>query len=56
MIKRRKGNWTGHILRRNCLLKHITKGKIDRRIEVMAKDEDVRSHWMTLRKREDPGN
>jgi hypothetical protein len=22
-IKRRKGNWICHILRRNCLLKHI---------------------------------
>jgi hypothetical protein len=22
-IKRRKGNWIGHILRRNCFLKHI---------------------------------
>jgi len=26
-IKRRKANWTGHILRRNCLLKHVTEGK-----------------------------
>jgi hypothetical protein len=22
-IKRRKANWIGHILRRNCLLKHV---------------------------------
>ena len=27
-IKRRKANWIGHILRRNCLLKHVIKGKI----------------------------
>jgi hypothetical protein len=27
-IKRGKANWTGHILRRNCLLKHIIEGKI----------------------------
>ena len=27
-IKRRKGNWTGHILRTNYLLKHIIEGKI----------------------------
>jgi hypothetical protein len=27
-IKRRKDNWIGHILRTNCLLKHITEGKI----------------------------
>jgi hypothetical protein len=25
-IKRRKANWIGHILRRNCLLKHIIGG------------------------------
>jgi len=28
-IRRRKANWVGHILRRKCLLKHITKGKTD---------------------------
>jgi hypothetical protein len=26
--KRRKGNWIGHILRRNCLLKLVTEGKV----------------------------
>ena len=26
-VKRRKGNWNGHILRRNCLLRHVTEGK-----------------------------
>jgi len=26
-IRRRKNNWIGHILRRNCLLKYIAKGK-----------------------------
>jgi hypothetical protein len=26
--KRRKANWIGHILRRNCLLKHVIEGKI----------------------------
>jgi hypothetical protein len=25
-IQRRKNNWIGHILRRNCLLKHIIEG------------------------------
>jgi hypothetical protein len=30
-IKRRKANWIGHILRRNCLLKHGIKGKIERK-------------------------
>jgi hypothetical protein len=28
-IKRRKANWIGHILRRNCLLKHVIEGKIE---------------------------
>jgi len=27
--KRRKADWTGHVLRRNCLLKHFIEGKID---------------------------
>jgi len=29
-VKRRKAKWIGHILSRNCLLKHIIEGKIDR--------------------------
>jgi hypothetical protein len=30
-IKRRKANWIGHVLRRNCLLKHVIVGKIEGR-------------------------
>jgi hypothetical protein len=30
-IKRRKANWIGHILHRNCLLKHVIDGKLDDR-------------------------
>jgi hypothetical protein len=33
-IKRRNAKWIGHILRRNCLLKHVIEGKIEGRIEV----------------------
>jgi hypothetical protein len=33
-IRKRKANWTGHILRRNCLLKQVIEGKIKERIEV----------------------
>jgi hypothetical protein len=33
-IKKRRTNWIGHILRRNCLLKHVIEGKIGGRIEV----------------------
>ena len=29
-IKRRKASWSGHILHWNCLLKHVTEGKIGR--------------------------
>jgi hypothetical protein len=32
-IKRRKANWIGHILRRNCLLKHMIEGMLEGRIE-----------------------
>jgi hypothetical protein len=43
-VKRRKANWNGHILHRNCLLKYIIEGKIEERIEVMEdKEEDVSS-------------
>ena len=27
-INRRKANWIGHILRRNCLLKYVIEGNI----------------------------
>jgi hypothetical protein len=27
-VKRRKANWIGHILRRNCLLKHVIEVKV----------------------------
>ena len=30
-IQRMKANWLGYILRRNCLLKHVIEGKIERR-------------------------
>jgi hypothetical protein len=32
-IKRWKVNWIGHILHRNCLLKHVTEGKLEETIE-----------------------
>jgi hypothetical protein len=33
-IRKRKANWFGHILRRNCLLKEVIEGKIKGQIEV----------------------
>jgi hypothetical protein len=35
--KWRKANWIGHVLRRNCLLKHVTGGKIEGRVEVTGR-------------------
>jgi hypothetical protein len=37
IIKRRKANWIGHILRRNCLLKHVIEGKLEGRIEMTGR-------------------
>jgi hypothetical protein len=36
-IKRKKANWNSHILRRNCLLKHVIEGKLEGRIEMMGR-------------------
>ena len=33
-IIKRKANWCGHILRRNCLLQQVIEGKIKGQIEV----------------------
>jgi hypothetical protein len=58
-LKRRKSDWTGHILRRNCLLKDAPEGKLEGRIRSDKKtneEGDVSSYWMALRKREDTGN
>ena len=33
-IRKRKANWIGHILSRNCLLKQVIEGKIKREMEV----------------------
>jgi ribosomal 50S subunit-associated protein YjgA (DUF615 family) len=55
-LKRRKANWIGHILRRNCLLKQNTEGKIEGSIEVAGRRgrrccqllddlEETRGYW-----------
>jgi hypothetical protein len=36
-MKKRKANWIGHILRSNCLLKHVIEGKIEGRIGVTGR-------------------
>jgi len=53
-IRKRKANWIGHILRRNCLLKQVIEGKIKGEMEVARdEEEDIRSYWMTLTTGED---
>jgi len=36
-ISKRKANWIGHILHRNCLLQQVIEGKIKGRIEVTGR-------------------
>jgi len=49
-IRKGKANWIGHILRRNCLLKRVIKGKIKGEMEVTRRrGRNIRSYWMTLR-------
>ena len=33
-IRKRKSNWIGHVLRRNCFLQQVIEGKIKGQIEV----------------------
>jgi hypothetical protein len=57
IIKRRKANWIGHILRRNYLLKHVIEGKLEGRMEVRRRPGRRRKKLLCdLRKREDTGN
>ena len=34
---KKEGKWGGHILRRNCLLKHVIERKIEGKIEVTGR-------------------
>jgi hypothetical protein len=53
-IKQRKATWIGHILCRNCILKHVIEGKIEKEREGRRRrGRNVSSYWMTLQKRED---
>ena len=57
-IQIKKANWIGHILRKNCLLKHVidekVEGRIDRRVtwrrgrrhqELMYDFKESRGYW-----------
>ena len=41
-IRKRKANWIGHILRRNCLLQRVIQGKIQGGIEVTGRRGKIR--------------
>ena len=41
-ISKRKANWIGHILRRNCLLKQVIEGKIKGEIDVTKRQGRIR--------------
>ena len=41
-IRKRKANWIGHILRRNCLLKQVIEGKIKGEIELIRRQRGRR--------------
>jgi hypothetical protein len=51
-IKRRKSNWIGHILRKNCPVKHVVEGKREgagirgrRRKQLLDDRIETRRHW-----------
>jgi hypothetical protein len=60
-IRRRKANWIGHILRRNCLIKHIIEGKIlgtkrrgRRRMQLLDDLKETRRYWKLKEEAQDP--
>jgi len=56
-MKNVKAKYIGLMFRRNSVLKDVIEGKVERKIKgrKYEEDEDVRSYWKTLRKRDDPG-
>jgi hypothetical protein len=45
-IRRRKANWIGHILRRNCLLKHVIEGNLEGKREMMGRRRRMRKQLL----------
>jgi len=50
-IRKRKANWIGHILHRNCLLQWVTEGKIKGGIEVTGRRRKHRKLLDDLKER-----
>jgi hypothetical protein len=55
-VIRREANWIGHVLRRNCLINRIIKGKIEEGVKGTEEEDDVSSYRMSLKKREESVN
>jgi hypothetical protein len=56
-INRRKASFIGHTLRTNCLLKHVTEGKREGRIEMRGRwGCRLKQVLIRLTEREDTGN
>jgi len=53
-VKRRKANWIGHMLRRDCLLKQVIEGKVEGRREVVGRRGGRRKRLLgNLKEKED---
>ena len=55
-INRRKANYIGHILRKNCFKRHATEGKIKEMSEVTGRRGRRRKQLLDNFKRQDTGN
>ena len=56
-LKRRKVSWTGNILRRSCLLKHIIEGKVEGGVEMTGiQGRRCKQLLDDLTEQEDTGN
>jgi hypothetical protein len=56
-VKRRKANWIGHILRRNCVLKHVIEGTLEGWIARTGRQGRKRKQLLDdLKEREDTEN
>jgi len=51
-IKRSEANWIGHILHKDCLIKHVTEGEIEERIEVTERWGRRREQLLNILKEE----
>jgi len=45
IVRRKKANWIGHILRKNCLLKHVIGGRRERKIGRRRKSQGKGRYW-----------